>query len=67
MLSVVSKGQSCPFCVCMREDHIQVPTKSVPEQGALEIKCTLFSVRIKTSFSKDSMKLYVKEASLQNF
>lgn len=67
VLSVVSKGQSCPFSVCMREDHIQVPTKSVSEQGALEIKCTLFSVRIKTSFCKDSVKLDVKESFLAEF
>lgn len=46
----------------MREDQIQVPTTTISEQGALEIKCTLFSIRIKTSFCKESVELDVKES-----
>lgn len=51
----------------MRKDQIELPTKSVPEQEALKIKCTLFSIRIKTSFCKDCVKLSVKESFLAEF
>lgn len=53
--------------VCMSEDQTQVHGKSASEHRALEMKCTLFSIRVRFPYIKILRNWMLKKASLQNF